>query len=163
MDAAADRGALVTTRPGFERSATVPFVGLVEAFVLTALRSAGFPMAKIRRAVGRVTDELGVADALASQRMLADGLRSSPLSPTASTHGAPPAVGATRSRGASEGGLSCITYGSDGWTEQLRLPVYEHAEVIVARTEPSATLLVHGGARVEDLVERFKVGNSVGE
>lgn len=31
-------GALVTTRPGAGRSATVPFVGLVEAFVLTALR-----------------------------------------------------------------------------------------------------------------------------
>lgn len=109
-----------------------------------------------------MTDELGVAHALASQRMLADGLRSSPLSPTASTHGVSPAVGHPFA-GSFRGRLSCITYGSDGWTEQLRLPVYEHAEVIVDRTKPSATLLVHGGARVEDLVDRFKAGNSVGE
>lgn len=45
---------------------------------------------------------------------------------------------------------------------RVRLPAYERAEVIV---DPSRAfglpLVVHGGARVEDLVDRFVAGDSV--
>lgn len=42
---------LVTVFPRTGRSATVPFVGFAEGFVLSALRKAGVPMQRIRPAV----------------------------------------------------------------------------------------------------------------
>ncbi len=49
---------------------------------------------------------------------------------------------------------------NDGWVAKVRLPAYTHAEVTVDPTEAfGQPLLVHGGARVEDLVDRFKAGD----
>jgi uncharacterized protein (DUF433 family) len=46
----------------------------------------------------------------------------------------------------------------------VRLPTYEHAEVVVdPRVAFGLPLLVRGGARVEDLVDRFQAGDSVSE
>ena len=60
--------------------------------------------------------------------------------------------------------LQRITYGEDGWASRVRLPSYGLAEVVV---DPSLAfglpLVVHGGARVEDLVDRFVAGDSVAE
>jgi uncharacterized protein (DUF433 family) len=57
-----------------------------------------------------------------------------------------------------------ITYGGDGWASRVRLPSYKHAEVVV---DPliafGLPLVVHGGARVEDLVDRFIAGDSVAD
>ena len=57
--------------------------------------------------------------------------------------------------------LKRITYGSDGWASRVRLPSYQRAEVVVdPRIAFGLPLVVHGGARVEDLVDRFVAGDS---
>jgi hypothetical protein len=64
---------LVTVFPRAGRRATVPFVGFAEAFVLGALRGAGVPMQRIRPAVAKLSDEIGLEHALASQCVYTDG------------------------------------------------------------------------------------------
>jgi Putative DNA-binding HTH domain len=64
---------LVTMLAAAGRQATVPFIGFAEAFVLGALRKAGVPMQRIRPAVKRLNDEIGLEHALASQRVYTDG------------------------------------------------------------------------------------------
>lgn len=136
VDAAADRRALVT--PRLERNATLPFVGLVEAFLLTVLRSAGFPMA--RDPAGRRAGDRRARPS-PCPRVLADARRRvAILAAFVDSVDARRLTGGGRDpfAGSFRGHLSCITYGSNGWTEQLRLSMYEDAEVIVDRTKPSA-------------------------
>ncbi len=53
-----------------------------------------------------------------------------------------------------------ITYGDDGWAERLRLPAYTKGEVTVdPRQAFGQPIVEHGGARVEDLVDRFEAGD----
>ena len=60
--------------------------------------------------------------------------------------------------------LKHIHYGGVGWADSVRLPTYANAEVVV---DPIVAfglpLVIHGGARVEDLVDRFQAGDSVNE
>lgn len=158
---------LVTVLPRAGRSATVPFVGFAEAFVLNALRSAGVPLQRIRPAVQRLSDEVGVAHALASERVYTDGAEL--IFDYAKTTDDPSLLTVVRTgqqhfTEVIRGYLSRITYGSDGWAHQLRLPAYATAEVIVdPRQAFGQPLVVHGGARVEDLVDRFQSGDGVDE
>ena len=51
--------------------------------------------------------------------------------------------------------------GDGGWPTGVRLPIYEHAEVVVdTRPAFGLPLVGHGGARVEDLVDRFVAGDT---
>jgi uncharacterized protein (DUF433 family) len=60
--------------------------------------------------------------------------------------------------------LKRIKYGSDGWAEQVRLPIYEHVDVVVDPDRAfGLPIVVHGGARVEDLVGRFQAGDSIAD
>jgi uncharacterized protein (DUF433 family) len=63
-----------------------------------------------------------------------------------------------------KGYLKRIEYGGDGWADSIRLSTYSAAEVIVdPRIGFGLPLLATGGARVEDLVDRFQAGDSVEE
>ncbi len=63
-----------------------------------------------------------------------------------------------------EGYLKRIHYGGDGWADSVQLPAYGNAEVIVnPRVAFGLPLLVNGGARVEDVVDRFQAGDSVAD
>ncbi len=63
-----------------------------------------------------------------------------------------------------KGYLKRIRYGGDGWADSVRLPAYANAEVIVdPKVAFGLPLVVHGGARVEDLVDRFDAGDSFKE
>jgi hypothetical protein len=55
------------------RGAVIPFVGLAEGLVLTAMRSSGVPLRRIRPALVRLEKELGLSHALASQSLYTDG------------------------------------------------------------------------------------------
>jgi uncharacterized protein (DUF433 family) len=60
------------------------------------------------------------------------------------------------------GYLNRISYGGDGWAAQLQLPACTAANVIVdPERDLGQPLVIHGGARVEDLVDRFRSGDSV--
>lgn len=66
--------ALITTAPPVTpRGPTVPFVGLTEAYILAAFRSAGVPMQRIRPAIRVLEEQMGLRQALASERLKTDG------------------------------------------------------------------------------------------
>jgi uncharacterized protein (DUF433 family) len=160
---------LITCFPPRGRQATVPFIGFAEAFVLSSFRRAGVPLQRIRPAVEVLTKGIGVEHALASKRLYTDGAEV--LFDYATKHGEREVmdlvVVRTQQRQFSEvvkGYLKRIHYGGDGWADAVQLPTYERAEVIVdPRVAFGLPLVVHGGARVEDLVDRFQAGDSVGD
>jgi hypothetical protein len=51
----------------------VPFVGLAEGMMLAAIRQAGVPLQRIRPALVRLSEELGIEHALASRALYTDG------------------------------------------------------------------------------------------
>jgi uncharacterized protein (DUF433 family) len=68
------RNPLITvTQPRTPRGPTIPFIGLTEAYVLAAFREAGVPMQRIRPAILRLEEEMGLTQALASERLRTDG------------------------------------------------------------------------------------------
>ena len=161
--------ALITCFPSRGRQATVPFIGFAEAFVLSSFRRAGVPLQRIRPAVEVLEREIGVEHALASKRLYTDGAEV--LFDYANKSGALEVmeltVVRTQQRQFTEvvrDYLRRIHYGGDGWAQSVQLPTYERAEVIVdPRIAFGLPLVVHGGARVEDLVDRFQAGDSVSE
>jgi uncharacterized protein (DUF433 family) len=60
--------------------------------------------------------------------------------------------------------LKQIHYGADGWADSVRLSIFGNAKVVVdPKVAFGLPLVVHGGARVEDLVDRFQAGDSVAD
>jgi uncharacterized protein (DUF433 family) len=158
---------LITCFPARGRQATVPFIGFAEAFVLSSFRRAGVPLQRIRPAVEVLEKEIGVEHALASKRLYTDGAEV--LFDYANKSGEREVMELTVVRTQQrqftdvvKDYLRRIQYGGDGWADSVRLPSYEHAEVIVdPRVAFGLPLVIHGGARVEDLVDRFRAGDSV--
>jgi hypothetical protein len=66
-------GLITVAEPATPRGPTIPFVGLTEAYVLSSFRQAGVPMQRIRPALRRLEEEMGLAQALASERLRTDG------------------------------------------------------------------------------------------
>lgn len=162
-----DGDPLVTVFPRAGRRATVPFVGFAEAFVLGALRGAGVPMQRIRPAVAKLSAEIGLEHALASQRVYTDGAELIFDYAAQSDDEALLTVVRTGQQHFADvirDYLKRITYGDDGWAERLRLPAYTKAEVTVDPLQAfGQPIVVHGGARVEDLVDRFQAGDGFAE
>lgn len=160
---------LITCFPAHGRQATVPFIGFAEAFVLSSFRRAGVPLQRIRPAVEVLAKEIGVEHALASKRLFTDGAEV--LFDYANKRGEREVmelvVVRTQQRqfsGVVKDYLKRIHYGGDGWADSVRLPTYANAEVVVdPKVAFGLPLVVHGGARVEDLVDRFQAGDSVKE
>jgi uncharacterized protein (DUF433 family) len=160
---------LITSRPAHGGQATVPFIGFAEAYVLSAFRRAGVPMQRIRPAVDALAGGIGVDHALASKRLYTDGAEV--LYDYAIHDGDEDLRGLTVVRTGQrqfaevvKDYLKRITYGNDGWASKVRLPAYERAEVVVdPRRAFGLPLVVHGGARVEDLVDRFVGGDTLAD
>lgn len=161
-------GSMVTCVPRQSDEATMPFIGFAEAYVLAAFRKAGVPMQRIRPAVAVVVSTIGIEHALASEKLYTDGAEvlfdyasardGDLLGLTVVRTGQRQFAGVVRDY------LKRITYGRDGWASRLRLPVYERAEVIVdPRLAFGLPVTVNGGARVEDLVDRFVAGDRVAD
>lgn len=160
---------LITVFPRHGSQATVPFIGFAEAYVLAAFRRAGVPLQRIRPAVHVLSCKIGLEHALASQRLYTDGAEV--LYDYASERDEDDllelVVVRTGQHQFSElvrDYLEQISYGGDGLAERIRLPSYQRAEVVVDPTIAfGLPLVVHGGARVEDLVDRFVAGDSVAD
>lgn len=157
----AGRTALVTSvgHSGYE--ASIPFVGLAEAFVLQAARRAGVPRSRIRPGVEAVRAELGLEHALASRLLYTDGAEL--LVRYAAE--AELEVARNRQRQLSEtvrSQLELITYSGDGYASRIRLPDYGPAEVVVDPTVAfGAPVILKSGARVQDLLDRFWAGEGL--
>jgi uncharacterized protein (DUF433 family) len=162
-----EREPLITVFPRHGREATVPFVGFAEAYVLSAFRKAGVPLQRIRLAVEVLSREIGIQHALASDHLYTDGAEV--LFDYASERGDDDllelVVVRTGQRQFSElvrDLLQRISYGTDGWASKVRLPAYGRADVVVdPHVAFGLPIVVHGGARVEDLVDRFLAGDTI--
>ena len=167
--ASGSKAPLITTFPRHGGQATVPFIGFAEAYVLSAFRRAGVPLQRIRPAVEVLSGTIGIEHALASERLYTDGAEV--LYDYAADRDEDDllelVVVRTGQHQFSEivrDYLKRITYGADGWAARVRLPAYEHAQVVVdPHVAFGLPLVVHGGARVEDLVDRFVAGDSVAD
>ena len=158
----ADREPLVTSlaRKGYE--ASIPFIGLAEAFVLQAARGAGVPRNRIRPGVEAVKRELGLEHALASRLLYTDGaellVRYAADDPNLE-------VARTRQRQLTKTvrhQLQLLTYAGDGYAARLYLPGYGPANVVVDPTVAFGYPVVEGkGTRVKDVLERFWAGESL--
>jgi len=162
-----DRSPLITVFLRHGRQATVPFVGFAEGYVLSAFRKAGVPLQRIRPAVEVLSREIGLDHALASRRLCTDGAevlfdfvrdreKDELLELVA------PRTGQVQFSELVRGYLQRITYGDDGWASHVQLPIYGSADVVV---DPEVAfgipILTDGGARVEDLVDRFLAGDAI--
>jgi uncharacterized protein (DUF433 family) len=161
---------VITAFPADRRHPSIPFVGLSEALVLAAVRGAGVPLQRVRPALEVLAQELGVEHALASRRLYTDGAEllfdyaESSDDPDASV--ARELVVVRRQQyvfaPVVERYLKLITYGRDGYPDLVRLPIYEHADVIVdPRRSFGQPIFARGGARVTDALDRFLAGESL--
>ena len=158
----AGREALVTSlgRKGYD--ASIPFIGLAEAFVLQAARQAGVPRTRIRPGVEAVKAELGLEHALASELLFTDGAE---LLVRYAVEDDDLEVARTRQRQLTETvrhQLRLITYAGDGYAARLQLPGYGSADVIVDPSVAFGYPVVKGkGARVKDILDRFWAGEGL--
>lgn len=147
----------------------VPFLGLVEGLVLNAFRRAGVPLQRIRPALDRLDQELGLKHALASERLTIDGAEvlydyGALLDPggigdlvtvRSGQRVFAPIVGEYLGR---------IGYGGDHWAERVELPGHAVARVVVdlgvAHGRP---VLEPARIPVEDVLHRWIAGDSIAE
>lgn len=162
--------AVAAERPG---EPTIPFVGLVEALVLAAVRRSGVPMQRIRPALDALQSEIGVEHALASRKLYTDGAEllydygESRRGTTEGDRALDLVVVRSGQRVFVEiiqSYLHRITYGDDGYATVISVPAYELAEVVAdPRRSFGAPIFERGGARVGDVLDRFWSGDSLQE
>lgn len=160
--------AVVTALPGKRGAPVIPFVGLAEGMVLAAIRRAGVPLQRIRPALAVLSEELGVAHALASRRLYTDGAEVlydyADTTTDADVRHDLAGLVVVRSgqRVFSDvvaSYLRRITYAEDGWPARVELPAYQVAKVVA---DPAVNFgqpyFARGGVRVEDVLDRWYAG-----
>jgi uncharacterized protein (DUF433 family) len=160
---------IVTSLPADRGYPSVPFVGLAEAMILAAFRHAGVSLQHIRKAVAIMQREIGLEHALASQRLYTDGAvilyDYAETEPDEEFGGLTEVV--TRQRVFApvvEEYLRRIQYDRDGWAARLVSPATMSPLVAV---DPDRSfgqpIFIHGGARVEDVLDRWRAGEPLRE
>jgi uncharacterized protein (DUF433 family) len=152
---------------------SIPFVGLAEGLVLAAIRRSGVPMQRVRPAIAALEEEIGVAHALASHRLYTDGAEV--LFDYAAQHAKSAEGKAARNLVVVRSGqrvfadvieayLRRIEYAEDGYAAVIHLPAYRSAQVVAdPKRSFGAPVLERGGARVDDVLERFWAGESLSD
>ncbi len=150
------------------RSPVLPFIGLAEGLVLTAMRRSGVPLQRIRPALARLDRQLGLRHALASKRLYTDGVEV--LFDYAEKTGDGDVSSALRDlvvvrsnqrvfNEVVELYLRRLDFGDDGYARLIRLPAYEVAEVIADPARGfGQPIFARGGARIEDALAMFRAG-----
>jgi uncharacterized protein (DUF433 family) len=147
----------------------VPFLGFAEAYVLAAFRRAGVPLQRVRPAVDVLSSEIGLDHALASRRLYTDGAEvlfdfASERSDEDLLELVVLRTGQKQFSETVRDYLQRIRYADDGWASQVQLPGYGRAHVIVdPQVAFGLPLVTDGGARVEDLVDRFLAGDTIAD
>lgn len=151
-----------------QRQPVIPFIGLAEGVVLTAIRRSGVPLQRIRPALEQLDGEFGVAHALASRRLYTDGAEV--LFDYAEAADSPELARAARDLVVVRNGqrvfndvvdayLRRVEFDDEGYVRLIRLPAYAVAEIVVDRTRGfGQPVFVRGGARLEDALDLFRAG-----
>lgn len=149
-------------------TATVPFVGLAEGLVLAAIRRAGVPLQRIRPALTRLQNEIGLQHALASRALYTDGAEV--LYDFAEQEGDTREARSARQLVVVRKGqhvfsdvvddyLHRVEFADDGYALTIRLPEYQEASVVAdPRRGFGHPVFTHGGARLEDVLGLFQAG-----
>ncbi|MDQ3721324.1 MAG: DUF433 domain-containing protein [Actinomycetota bacterium] len=123
-------------------------------------------MQRIRPAVERLEAEIGIEHALASKKLYTDGVEVL-YDYAGGAEAGDLVVVRTQQRPFREvirDYLKRIGYAHDGWASSIALPLYGRTQVFVDPTVGfGQPVVAHGGARVEDLIERFQAGDTVAE
>lgn len=123
----------------------IPFIGLAEGLVLTALRRSGVALHRIRPALSRLATNFGLEHALASWRLYTDGAEV--LFDYADDE---------------DPDLKQVEYGRDGYPRLIELPAYAVAKVVVDPDRGfGQPVFRRGGARLEDALAMFRTGESL--
>ncbi len=155
-------------KSGF-RGPVIPFIGLAEGLVVTAIRRSGVPLQRIRPALERLDEEFGLPHALASKRLYTDGAEV--LFDYAEAGADITAARAARDLVVVRSGqrvfneivasyLRRLEFGTDGYARLIhRLPAYDVAEVTVDPARGfGQPIFARGGARLEDALALFRAG-----
>ncbi|MFD8557469.1 DUF433 domain-containing protein [Streptosporangium canum] len=161
---------LVTTAGA--HGATVPFVGLAEAYMLAAFRSAKVPMQRIRPAIRWLEENIGLEQALASERLMTDGAEvlwdfkehtDDPAEREAVDGLVVARSGQQVFRPVVRDYLRRVTY-QDGWMKVIHLPGYGRVDVTVDPwINGGQPTLTRRGIRVADVLSRLRAGEGAGD
>lgn len=150
------------------RGPRIPFIGLAEGLTLAAIRRDGVPLQRIRPALERLDQEIGIEHALASKRLFTDGAEV--LFDYADQTDDPQAAAAARQlvvvrknqyvlNEVVANYLRRIEFGDDGYPTLIHLPAYEVADVVVDPDRGfGQPIFAKGGARLEDALSLFRAG-----
>jgi uncharacterized protein (DUF433 family) len=155
---------VTTLDPARPQGASVPFVGLAEAYIIAAFTKAGVPMRRIRPAVLWLQEHIGLPQALASQRLQTDGAEVlwdfGRLSGDPGDQDMVDGLVVIRSgqqvfRPIVRGYLTRVTY-ENGWARRITLPQYSSVDVVVDPwLNGGQPTVASRGIRVADVVSRL--------
>ncbi|MCV7193114.1 DUF433 domain-containing protein [Mycolicibacterium brumae] len=152
-------------------SAELPFVGIAEAYVLSAFRRAGVPMQRIRPSIDWLIKNVG-PHALASRDLFTDGVevlwqfaeRQGPNSTDGKVvqHLIAPRLGQYVFKDIVQHYLQNIRFDMDEYASSIRLPQYGDAEVVLDPYRGFGHPIFSGsGVKVEDAVGRLRAGETI--
>ena len=157
---------IVTSVEARAGAATIPFIGLAEGLALAAFRQAGVPLQRIRPALARLENELGLDHALASDCLYSDGAEL--LYDYGREHGAPELTELVVVRNQQrvfvpvvEQYLRHITYGPDRWAATIALPGYDTRVVVDPSRGFGRPIIDTARVPVDEVVDRWWAGESI--
>jgi uncharacterized protein (DUF433 family) len=151
-------------QPQTPRSASLPFVGLVEAHMLRGFRELGLSAQGLRVSVTRLREQFADEYALATQRLATDGV--SLLVDMAAAHDEPMWVRAIDGQAVIPDVIGrylrfVIWSKKDRYPTRLKLKTYEGADVIIdPRFAFGQPVLKRQKIRVQDILDAFWAGES---
>jgi uncharacterized protein (DUF433 family) len=158
-----DSPPLITVFAPEGRHPTMPFIGFAEAFVLQAARKAGVPKHRIRSNVEELRATYPSIDyLLASRRVYTDGAEILVRVEESDTDLEVPRLGQRQLTDTVRNQLRLITYAQDGYARRLQLPRFGDVPVVMDPDIAAGRPLLHG-ARVKDLIDRHRGGDSEAE
>lgn len=161
-------GLITVAQAPTSRGPTIPFVGLAEAYVLASFRQAGVPMQRIRPAIRRLEDEMGLVQALASERLRTDGaevlwdygrLTSDPAEKDAVDDLVVVRNGQRVFRPIVASYLRRVTY-ADGWARIINVGAGKVDVTVDPWMNGGRPTLVSRGIAAEDVLSRIRAGES---
>jgi uncharacterized protein (DUF433 family) len=161
-------GLITVAQAPTPRGPTIPFVGLAEAYVLASFRQAGVPMQRIRPAIRRLEAEMGLVQALASERLRTDGaevlwdygrLTEDPAEKNAVDDLVVVRNGQRVFRPIVANYLRRVTY-EDGWARVINVGAGKVDVTVDPWINGGRPTLVRRGVAADDVLSRIRAGES---